>query len=466
MKQKITIMISACAFSIMAITVLAQNTYNPKIDGQDQTSYRMNHAARADQLNDTAKASDLMGMSVKNNQNEKLGKVEDLAVDVESGRIVQVIISAGGFMGMGNTLVAVPPAAFHHDVAQKILHLDASKEKLAGAPKFDSANWDEYTQSNRVTEVYGYYGQQPYFVSDREGTWVTNADGTFARALPRNMDGTINTTGSSTMDTAHNVKVASDVEATNNTLLTRNSDGTWSRNYYPNGNRANSSCKLGYVQKASKLMGAPVKNLQDEKLGKVENLIVDLPAGRIVAVIISSGGYMGMDNELSAVPPAALRYNSEHDVLQLDASKDMLANSPHFQANQWPNFSQPAYAGGVYHAYKVEPYFNADAANEPDNTARNVRDRNNGALTPLDQGNSQADINITAQIRKEIIAADGMSTNAKNVKIITMDGHVTLRGPVNTTEEKRLIGEIANRIAQAANVNNQLEVQITKSSNN
>ena len=58
-----------------------------------------------------------------------------------------------------------------------------------------------------------------------------------------------------------------------------------------------------------------------------------------------------------------------------------------------------------------------------------------------------------------------MSTNAKNVKIITIDGQVTLRGPVNTAEEKRLIGEIANRIAQAGHVDNQLEVNITTTSN-
>jgi sporulation protein YlmC with PRC-barrel domain len=263
------------------------------------------------------------------------------------------------------------------------------------------------------------------------------------------------------------VEVARNVEENNNNVSTRNPDGTWTRTYYANGNGANSSCsKLGFVQKASKLMGKSVKNLQDEKLGKVENLIVDLSAGRIVAVIISSGGYLGMDNELSAVPPTALRVNAEHDTLQLDTSKEMLASSPHFKAGEWPDFNQPSYAGGVYHAYKVEPYFNANSTVEPDNTARHVRDRDNRTLTPMNQGNSQADIDITAQIRKEIIAADGMSTNAKNVKIITMDGHVTLRGPVNSTEEKGLIGDIADRIAQAANVDNQLEVQITTSSNN
>ena len=371
-------------------------------------------------------------------------------------------------MGMGETLAAVPPTAFHHDVAQKVLHLDTSKAKLAAAPKFDYSSWDEDMASNRVIETYGYYDQQPYFIYDRDGAWTTNRNGTFARTLPRHMDGTINTAGASTMDTVHNVEVASDVLATNNTILTRNPDGTWTRNYYPNGNGTNASWpSLGYVQRASKLMGAPVKDRADQKVGKVENLIVDLSAGRIVAVILSSGGYLGMGDELSAVPPSALRYNAEHDTLQLNTSKEMLANSPHFKSNEWPDFNQPAYAGGVYHAYQVDPYFNTGTADQPDNTARNIRDRDSRTLTPLNQGNGQADIDTTAQIRREIMATDGMSMNAKNVKIITMNGHVTLRGPVKTADEKRQIGDIANRVAQSGNVDNQLEVtQNTTSSLN
>jgi osmotically-inducible protein OsmY len=67
----------------------------------------------------------------------------------------------------------------------------------------------------------------------------------------------------------------------------------------------------------------------------------------------------------------------------------------------------------------------------------------------------------TAQIRKDIIAGQTMSVNAQNVKIITIDGQVTLRGPVNTAEEKRLIGEIADRSAHSGDVDNQLEVQPT-----
>ena len=455
MKRKIQIIVSVSAASVLAFSALAQDTSNPQTDATQSPLQHMTQG-RNDQLKDTAKASDIIGMTVKNNQDEKLGKVENLAVDVESGRIVQVIISSGGFLGMGETLTPVPPGALHHDVGQKVFHLDASMEKFNAAPKWDTAKWDEDTQSNRVSEVYGYYGQQPYFVRNGDGT--TDMSVAFANSLPHNRDGTINTAGGHSVDIAHNVEVASKVEAQFNHISTRNPDGSWTRTYYSNGNGANYSwSNLGYVQKESNLMGTSVNNLQDEKVGKVKNFIVDLPAGRIVAVIISSGGYMGMDGELSAVPPTALRYNTEHDTLQLDTSKERLANSPHFQANQWPDFNQPGYAGGVYHAYKVEPYFNTDATAQPDNTARNIRDRDSNTLTPLDQGNSQTDIDTTAQIRKEIIATAGMSMDAKNVKIITMNGHVTLRGPVNTADEKRQIGDIANRIAQSSNVDNQLE---------
>ena len=239
MKLNLQIIVSASAASVLAFSALAQDTSNPKTVGQNYTRNQMPRIARTDRLNDTAKASDVIGMTVKNYQNEKLGKVENLAVDVESGRIVQVVISSGGFLGMGETLTPVPPGALHHDVGQKILHLDASMEKFNAAPKCDIAKWDEDTQSNRVSEVYGYYGQQPYFVRDEYGT--TNMSAALANSLPRNMDGTINTAGGRPMDTSHNVDVARNVEEQNSHISTRNPDGTWSRTYHSNGGRTNSS---------------------------------------------------------------------------------------------------------------------------------------------------------------------------------------------------------------------------------
>jgi len=93
------------------------------------------------------------------------------------------------------------------------------------------------------------------------------------------------------------------------------------------------------------------------------------------------------------------------------------------------------------------------------NRAKNRRDRDSRTLTPLDQGSSKSDTEITAQIRKDIIAGHDMSLNGKNIKIITLNGLVTLRGAVNSTEEKSKIAEIAQRQVGAHNLSNQLEVK-------
>lgn len=445
MKQKHRIIVTAAA-SALALSVVAQNTPNPGTDRPEHTRPDMAQP-QANRLNGAAKASDVIGMAVKNYQDEKLGTVEDLAVDVESGRIVQVVLSTGGFIGLGETLVAVPPGALHHDVAKKVVHLDADKEKLTSAPRFEMSKWAEFSDAEHLSKVYRHYGEEPAFTFVQAGD--SAPDSRRNTDVPRNTDGQRTTDGSA--------NAASD----------RKSDGAWNKDRMANHDQSMiPASRLGQVQRVSKLMGRPVRNLQSEELGKVENILVDLSSGRIVAVVVSSGGFLGMGDELSAVPPTALRFAANQDSLQLDASKEMLGKAPHFKASQWPDFGQPSYAEGVYRAYRVEPYFTTNAATSADNAARNVRDRGDRTLTPLDQGNSKADVDTTAQIRREITAGKNMSVNARNVKIMTIDGRVTLRGPVNTAEEKRLIEEIAERVARSGNVDNQLEVKLTTSSNN
>jgi len=94
----------------------------------------------------------------------------------------------------------------------------------------------------------------------------------------------------------------------------------------------------------------------------------------------------------------------------------------------------------------------------PDNTGRNVRDRSGDTVTPGDQSNKKADLQLTQELRKALMADKSLSTNAKNVKIITANGVVTLRGPVNTAQEKATIEAKAQSIAGAHNVESQLEI--------
>jgi len=100
-----------------------------------------------------------------------------------------------------------------------------------------------------------------------------------------------------------------------------------------------------------------------------------------------------------------------------------------------------------------------DKKAEPDNTETNERDRSGQTLTSGDQSNSPADLKTTQAIRRAVMKDDGLSMTAKNIKIITANGQVTLRGPVNTAEEKAQIDQLAKSAAGAAKIENQLEVK-------
>jgi hyperosmotically inducible protein len=99
-----------------------------------------------------------------------------------------------------------------------------------------------------------------------------------------------------------------------------------------------------------------------------------------------------------------------------------------------------------------------DANRAADNTAINQRDSTHETLTPMDQSSKPSDIKMTQEIRRAIVKDQSLSTDAKNIKIITIDGAVTLRGPVKTDQEKADIAAKAAQLAGDSNVHNELEV--------
>lgn len=96
---------------------------------------------------------------------------------------------------------------------------------------------------------------------------------------------------------------------------------------------------------------------------------------------------------------------------------------------------------------------------KPDNSARNERDRSSETKTSGDQSNSSEDTKITADIRRAIVKDSSLTMTAKNVKVITAGGIVTLRGPVKNAEEKTKIEQLATAAANGAKVDNQLEIK-------
>lgn len=93
-----------------------------------------------------------------------------------------------------------------------------------------------------------------------------------------------------------------------------------------------------------------------------------------------------------------------------------------------------------------------------DNTKKNEGDQGASALTPGDQAENAVDRTITQQIRQVVVKEDDLSSDGKNVKIITVDGVVTLRGPVQNAQEKVLIAAAARRVEGVKRVDDQLEI--------
>jgi hyperosmotically inducible periplasmic protein len=100
-----------------------------------------------------------------------------------------------------------------------------------------------------------------------------------------------------------------------------------------------------------------------------------------------------------------------------------------------------------------------DEKAKPDNTATNERDRSGETNTSGDQSNSSADLKTTQAIRQALMKDGELSTTAKNIKVITANGHVTLRGPVKSAQEKAKIDQLAKSAAGGAQIDNQLDVK-------
>jgi len=106
------------------------------------------------------------------------------------------------------------------------------------------------------------------------------------------------------------------------------------------------------------------------------------------------------------------------------------------------------------------PIYAQSTPTKPDNTAINQRDRSPGEATADQQKMNPADRDLTARIRKSIMADKTLSTYAHNVKIISQDGVVTLKGPVRSGEEmKTIVAKAADAAGGADKVTNEMSVK-------
>lgn len=108
-------------------------------------------------------ASSLCGDKVRNNEGEHIGEIKEIMLDTYNGRISYAVLAFGGFMGMGEKLFAIPWQALSLDRENKEFVLNIKKETLKNARGFDPNDWPDFADDKFNTEIYSYYGYQPYW---------------------------------------------------------------------------------------------------------------------------------------------------------------------------------------------------------------------------------------------------------------------------------------------------------------
>ncbi len=106
-------------------------------------------------------ADDVIGVKVRNLQGDDLGKVEALMLDKREGHVAYVVLSFGGFLGMGDKLFAMPWSIFTYDDANECFVIAVDKETLKNSPGFDKEHWPDMSSPTWGASIHKYYGALP-----------------------------------------------------------------------------------------------------------------------------------------------------------------------------------------------------------------------------------------------------------------------------------------------------------------
>lgn len=116
------------------------------------------------------------------------------------------------------------------------------------------------------------------------------------------------------------------------------------------------------ILSASTLAGDRVRNHEGDDIGKIDEIMIDIPAGRVSYAVLSFGGFLGLGDKLFAIPWHALHVDQDEKCFVLDVEKTTLENAPGFDKDDWPDMANESWGQTVYHFYGVKPYWE-----EPEN---------------------------------------------------------------------------------------------------
>jgi sporulation protein YlmC with PRC-barrel domain len=255
------------------------------------------------------KVSDVTGKPVQVNAGENIGKVENLIIDDVSGRILFVIISCDGKFS------ALPPSKVELQESGKKFMLSCTKDQVL-ANAFEKDAYPNFSDVKWSTGIYSHYKVRPYWENPDQ---KTNSDEKEKSAEAKDKKGAME--------------------------------------------RADSWYRMPKRwAKTSDFIGKGVKNPDGEDLGKVDDIVIDPDNWRITYGVLSFGGFLGIGDDLFALPWSSLELKGNAEVFTLNIDKERLQKAEGFDKDNWPNMADERWATGIYKYFEQEPYWSKKVA--------------------------------------------------------------------------------------------------------
>jgi sporulation protein YlmC with PRC-barrel domain len=258
---------------------------------------------RLERSRNVHRASELIGMEVKNAQGEDLGKIHDLVVGMRSGRVRYAALSFGGFAGLGEKLFAIPFQGLQLATGEddeKHFVLNIPMEQFENAQGFEENNWPDLANPQWVAQIEGRYQIQ-------------------ARTPRR--DGQQRQTDEETADQA---------------------DPARQPDQAAQGQRRGRQGRDVGIR-VSKVRGMNVRNTSNQEVGEVEDIVIDGQRGRVRYAALAFGQTLGLGGKLFAIPwnRFQLGQQDEEYHLVLNVSQQELESAQGFDKDAWPNTADP-----------------------------------------------------------------------------------------------------------------------------
>lgn len=320
MKRAYVIVMLCVTFSaLMAVQCLAGSETTPKQTSTEPQQGKQSSTETQPQpqeqaaVQGTAKISEVLGKSVVNRDNEKLGTAEDVVIN-QNGDLEYLVLSRGGVLGIGDRLIPLPWDAVQLNKEKGVIVVDIHEQQLTNAPSYAKDDWKAFEQLHQDKKVQGYYASKPQSGKAKPGE-AQKPQGT-------------------------------DTESEDLTKQPPKSETMQEQG----------------LLRVNEVMGKAVKNTRGEELGTVEDLAVGAKQ-RISYVILSHGGLLGIGDRLIPLPWSAVQLDQKANVVIVKTDKKQLEKAPNFARNEWTKLDQPDWTDKIasYFGSKPESGQNAES---------------------------------------------------------------------------------------------------------